>query len=379
MIRRWYSQRAIGIVDAVGYRLRSGEILTSPTSGQFENWDADLRRTHSRGLLIVSADGKIAAAGGNTHELLACKTEEDLLRLLGPVLTQLNSLPQAPDIPHRFELHAPGSPQESRIVGFAQRMDGTGFRWLLMLQPAAASPDSDSLMQHAWRSQLLQRLYGTMRHDLNSPIQAALWTFDLLQRAVQQSQLTAEKRAQLEESTTLGRKELARLKSAVHRFLSFAAPDLDAPERLDAGALLEDVQRLIATEASLADVKLVIESPSQPIVIEAVRAPLEQTLVTLLLVALDATAHGGSITTAICETAADIEIAINGGPRQTIPAANGEGSEAAPGGRSSPSADLRAARVIARANGGDMNERPYKDGRAFHLRWPRVGRRPANL
>lgn len=350
-------------------------MVTTPIGDQFEHWDADTRHAHPRGFLLVSADGRIAAANGTTHELLGCKTEDELRRLLEPALTRLNSLPQAPDVPHRFELHAAGSPQGSPVAALAQRLGGEEFRWLVMLQPAASSRASVDSLQHAWRNQLMQRLYGTMRHDLNSPIQAALWTFDLLRRAVQQSQLTAEQRSQLEESTALGRKELARLKTAVQRFLAFAAPEAGAPERIDAGALLEDVQRLIAAEASLADVKLNVALPSQPVAIEAVRAPLEQALIMMLLAVLDTTAQGGEVNTTICEVEGEVQIVISGAPPRAASEAGMGGMERAHNGRSWSDTDLDGVRASVRSHGGDIDERSRNNRREFHLRWPRFSRR----
>lgn len=346
--------------------------MTTSITGQFERLGAELRVAKPSAFVIMSADGRITAANDATRELLARKSDDDLRSLLGPLLAELNSLPQAPDVPHRFELQVPGSAEGAGIVGFAQRLDDDACRWLLMLQPADPALGSGRMMRHAWRIQLLQRLYGTMRHDLNSPIQAVSWTFDLLQRVAQNVQLTPEQRAKLDESTAIGRKELARLKAAVHRFLSFAVPSAGEPERLDAGELLEDVQRLIAAEASLADVNVTLESRAQAPLVEIERAPFEQALVTLLFMAIDDTARGGTVAIALSEVGGMVEIAIRGGPQDGDPESHPGEADIPRSERLSESSGLHAVRAIAMAFGGDLDDHPGKNGRAFHLRLPRA-------
>lgn len=352
------------------HRAQPGEIVTTSIAGQSEHLGAEMRVAKPTAFVIASADGRITVANGATRELLARKSDDDLRSLLGPLLTELNSLPQAPDVPHRFELQVPGSADGPGIVGSAQRLDDDACRWLLMLQPADPAAGPGRMMQHAWRLQLLQRLYGTMRHDLNSPIQAASWTFDLLQRAAENVQLTPEQRAKFDESTAIGRKELARLKAAVHRFLSFAVPSAGEPERLDAGELLEDVLRLIAAEASLADVNVTLESRAQAPLVEIERAPFEQALVTLIFVAIDGTARGGTVVIALSEMGGSVEIAIRGSPQVGDPEP-GE-AEILRSERLSESSGLHAARAIASALGGDLDEHPDANGRAFYLRLPRA-------
>ena len=47
---------------------------------------------------------------------------------------------------------------------------------------SAIEPD-DELLVDAARSRLLRRLASALRHDLNSPLQATLWSFDLIERS----------------------------------------------------------------------------------------------------------------------------------------------------------------------------------------------------
>jgi signal transduction histidine kinase len=298
--------------------------------------------------------------------LFACANVEELRTLCKPILKRLSSgLPYAGVTPaqQQFELQLPPRPQARKVVVCAYPL-GTGqMHWLLLTRAEDDARRANGILEHAARNQLLHRLYGTMRHDLHSPIQAVLWTFDLLQRAAQQAEVGPEQRAQLEESATLGRKELDRLKGSVRRFLSYAMPTADK-ERIDVGALAEDVQRVISAEASLFDVKMTVQPPSQPLVIEGVRSQLEQALAALLLNAMDAIPAGGTVTTNVREHEGQAELIVSSSGVSAQPRAR----DTADSPRSA--VGLHAARAVAAAHGGDISEPAGNGARTFRMRLP---------
>ena len=234
--------------------------MTGATSDQPQRWLDGAFATDSAGIIVLTTAGAIAASNAQALELFACATTDELRALCQPILKRLTSgLPHAESPPaQQFELQV-GRPQPRRIVVNAHPL-GTGpMHWLLLTRTDDAARRFDGTLEHAARNQLLQRLYGTMRHDLHSPIQAVLWTFDLLQRAAQQAEVSPEQRAQLEDSAALGRKELDRLKASVRRFLSFAIPSSPDRERIDVAELAQTVQQVISAEASLFDVRMNVQ------------------------------------------------------------------------------------------------------------------------
>jgi signal transduction histidine kinase len=316
--------------------------------------------TESAGIIVLTAAGAVTASNAQALELFACSTVEGLRALCQPVLKRLSSgLPlSGAAVAQQFELQLAARPQARKIVVSAHPLGGGPMHWLLLARAADDARRLDGILEHAARNQLLHRLYGTMRHDLHSPIQAVLWTFDLLQRAAQQAEVGAEQRTQLEESATLGRKELDRLKGSVRRFLSYAMPSGDR-ERIDIGRLAQDVQQVISAEASLFEVKMAV------LVIEGVRSQLEQAIAALMLNAIDAIPAGGTVTSSVREHEGQAEIIVSSNGVAAQPRAR----DAATGVPRS-TVGLHAARAVAHSLGGDISEPPGNGARTFRMRLP---------
>lgn len=320
----------------------------------------------SAGIIVLTAAGAVTASNAQALELFACATVEELRALCQPVLKRLSSgLPLAgAAVPQQFELQLAARPQARKILVSAHPLGGGQMHWLLLARAADDARRLDGILEHAARNQLLHRLYGTMRHDLHSPIQAVLWTFDLLQRAAQQTEVSAEQRAQVEESATLGRKELDRLKGSVRRFLSYAMPSADR-ERIDIGMLAQDVQQVISAEASLFEVKMAVQAPPQPLVIEGVRSQLEQAIAALMLNAIDAIPAGGTVTSSVREHEGQAEIIVSSNGVAAQPRARDAATD-------SPrcTVGLHAARAVAQSLGGDISEPAGNGARTFRMRLP---------
>lgn len=135
------------------------------------------------------------------------------------------------------------------------------------------------------------RLASTLRHDLNSPLQAAIWAFDLIERGLA-THPDAEQRSRIATSVELGRRELARLQTAVRLFVACAAPLDDRAENFDLRDVLGEIERLVTAEATLRDVHLVFEEQSEPLAVSGIRHHVQQALLLLALEALDAAAGG---------------------------------------------------------------------------------------
>ena len=356
----------------------SGESVTGATSDKPQHGLDVPFDSESAGIIVLTATGSIAASNPQALALFACANVEELRALCQPILKRLSAgLPRSASMAvQEFELQIVTRPQPRKIVVSAHPLGIGQADWLLLTRAEGDARRTDDLLEQAARNQLLQRLYGTLRHDLHSPIQAVLWTFDLLQKAALQAPVNAEQRAQLEESATLGRKELDRLKASVRRFLSFAMPTADR-ERIDVGALAEDVQRVISAEASLFEVRMSVQPPPHALIVEGVRSQLEQALAALLLNAMDAIPAGGSVTTTVREHEGQAEIIVSA---SAVGAAAAQARTHQPADSGTRTAvGLSAARAAATSHGGDISEPAGNGARTFRLRLPLARPRMAGV
>jgi len=159
---------------------------------------------------------------------------------------------------------------------------------------AQASPKELALERDAAQSRMMKRLASTLRHDLNSPLQAAIWAFDLIERGLV-SHPDAAQRQKIGTSVELGRRELTRLQKAVRLFVSCAAPLDDRSENFDVCDVLGEVEHLLTAEATLHDVQLVFAETDEPVTVNGVRHEVQQALLLLALEAMDIAGAGGRI------------------------------------------------------------------------------------
>ena len=169
----------------------SGESVTGPISDKPQHGLDVPFDSESAGIIVLTAAGLIAASNARALALFACASVDELRTLCQPVLKRLSAgLRPASVTAQQFELQVVTRPQPRKIVVSAHPLVGQG-DWLLLTHAEGDARRTDDLLEQAARNQLLQRLYGTLRHDLHSPIQAILWTFDLLQKAALQAPVSA--------------------------------------------------------------------------------------------------------------------------------------------------------------------------------------------
>jgi signal transduction histidine kinase len=349
------------------------EVLDQP-----QQWLAGALDSDAAGIIVLSVGGTIAASNAQALQLFACANGEELRASCQPILKRLTSgLPRTDSPPaQQFELQiGAGRPPAGKIVVSAHPLGAT--HWLLLTRSDATARQFDGVLEHAARNQLLHRLYGTMRHDLHSPIQAVMWTFDLLQRAAQQAQVAPEQRTQLEESASLGRKELDRLKGSVRRFLSYATPVGAERERIDVGELAESVQQVISAEASLFEVKMTTQPSAQPLFVDGVRGQLEQAVATLMLNAVDAAPAGGTVSTTVREHEGRAEIIVSSSRAAEGAAVPRHNHDHAVDASPRSAVGLHAARAVAASLGGDISEPAGNGARTFRMRLPLARARTA--
>ncbi len=178
---------------------------------------------------------------------------------------------------------------------------------------SAIEPD-DELLVDAARSRLLRRLASALRHDLNSPLQATLWSFDLIERSCA-SHPDTEQRAKIANSIDMGRRELARLQKGVRLFVACAAPLDEQPEPFDLREVVDEIESMLGAESSLRDVQMVFEKHAQALAVRGVRHRIQQALLLLALEALDATQPGTEIKVVTARENDAVEVRISHTPR----------------------------------------------------------------
>ena len=205
---------------------------------------------------------------------------------------------------------------------------------------SAIQPD-DELLVDAARSRLLRRLASALRHDLNSPLQATLWSFDLIERSCA-SHADAEQRAKIANSIDMGRRELARLQKAVRLFVACAAPLDEQPEAFDLREVIAEIEKMLGAESSLRDVRMVFEEHEGALAVRGVRHRIQQALLLLALEALDATEPGTEIQVVTTRENDAAEVRISHTPRA--------------GGTADPASELvrHVTGLVALVHGGEI-------------------------
>jgi signal transduction histidine kinase len=99
--------------------------------------------------------------------------------------------------------------------------------------------------------------------------------------------------------------EISRLERSIQLFLDFARPPQVEKRTFDMGEMLSQLLSLLAPRAKQQGVRLECRRPEQPVPIQADVGQVRQVVLNLLLNALDAMGHGGTIL---------VELAMSGHP-----------------------------------------------------------------
>src|SRR5262249_16468414 len=89
--------------------------------------------------------------------------------------------------------------------------------------------------------------------------------------------------------------EISRLERSIQTFLDFARPPRLQKRTCGAGAVVRQVVELVSARAARQGVRIDCQVPGDPVLIEADVGQVRQVVLNLLLNALDAVPHGGTI------------------------------------------------------------------------------------
>jgi signal transduction histidine kinase len=145
----------------------------------------------------------------------------------------------------------------------------------------------------AEKRDLLARLLGRLAHEIRNPLSSLDIHFQLLEEDL--SALAPQAREQLSGRLEVIQGELHRLDRIVAQFLRLAGPSALEIETVDVSGVLRHVVQLLGAEAQCREIRLdLLDSHPLPL-IQADPVRLTQALVNLVINAIQAVEHGGSI------------------------------------------------------------------------------------
>ena len=139
----------------------------------------------------------------------------------------------------------------------------------------------------------LATLYRAAAHDLKAPINSILLNIQLLEERL------GPDAARVSRYLDVLREELRRLHRSTEVILSQAAPAPRDPEPVELGALLRELEALLAPQARTQRVTLGVQVPQEPVLCMGHKDQLKQALVNLAINALEAVPESASITLAV--------------------------------------------------------------------------------
>jgi two-component system, NtrC family, sensor histidine kinase HydH len=148
----------------------------------------------------------------------------------------------------------------------------------------------------------LGQLAAGLAHELRNPLTAMKTIVDAARRGGPSESMDHRDLAVLKE-------EIARLDTSLQSFLDYARPPRIAKCPVDLGAIVEKTRQLLAGRAEQQSIRIAIEQPNGPVVIDADAEQLRQVLLNLMLNALDAIGHDGELSVRV-DPGADGEAVI---------------------------------------------------------------------
>jgi signal transduction histidine kinase len=202
----------------------------------------------------------------------------------------------------RLELPAPdGERRELAVSSYRlpARHDsaatGGGVLVIQDLEPVRAV---ESLVSYSQKLAALGRLTSGLAHEVKTPLNAMRIHLELLRIRLTSSGSAGALPAGATESLEVIAREIQRLDQVVQGFLRFMRPQDLALEPVDVNALLHEVARVVAPEASRGGVEIVLELATHLPAVTGDAALLGQAITNLVANAIQAMPDGGTLTLA---------------------------------------------------------------------------------
>jgi two-component system sensor histidine kinase HydH len=143
----------------------------------------------------------------------------------------------------------------------------------------------------------LGQLAAGLAHELRNPLTAMKTIVDAARREPKGGSLDARDLAVLDE-------EIQRLNRSLQSFLDYARPPAARKRPVDLKAIAEKTRQLLSARAEQQSIRVRIEQPECPVVVEADPEQMHQVLLNLMLNAFDAIGTDGELTIRIADDGA---------------------------------------------------------------------------
>ena len=203
-------------------------------------------------------------------------------------------------------------------------------------------------------------LAASVAHDIRNIVASASLQVDMV----------SELEPELAESV---QGSLSRFQVLAHRLMSYARPSRVAREHTDLVNTISKVVELVEPQFSISNIKLLVGSPTAPVVLQADEGRLEHLFVNLLMNALQATPEGGTVWIEYGEDRSDVEVRVrdtgNGIEESMIQGLFKPFSTTKPDGFG---LGLYSCQCIVQDHGGDIVVDSSGAGTTFKVRLPRA-------
>jgi signal transduction histidine kinase len=158
-------------------------------------------------------------------------------------------------------------------------------------------------MERAQQLATVGELASGVAHEIRNPVTGVLGALELSLKELPEDQPS---RPLLEEA----RKQLERIQTVTTQLLRYARPPELREVTVDANHLIERAERVVAAQATSADIQLSSEPSSDPVPVHVDPELMVQVLVNLMLNAMDAMQLGGKLTVWVSRRAPDVWIGV---------------------------------------------------------------------
>jgi two-component system sensor histidine kinase HydH len=225
---------------------------------------------------------------------------------------------------HQFLLRVQGASdllgQEVAAVGWQRGsapLDDTPDHFLRRVEQVVGRlQQQEREVRRAERLASVGQLAAGVAHEIRNPLTSAILLLQTSRKDPTCGGLT-------DDDLTLVEQELHRIEQSLQTFLDFARPPRIERVDCDAAAIATDTAALVRGRAEQQRVTLELKLPPAPCRLPADAGQLRQVVLNLVLNALDAMPHGGTVTLAVRADGDDAEIRVTdsgpGIPAEVLP------------------------------------------------------------
>jgi signal transduction histidine kinase len=256
----------------------------------------ELARTLSPGILLLAADGSLAAADERALTLLGCRDRSELSARWGEIASLLQEAELAPGEPAQPASRSLPVGPAGRPLLFERHLLGPeGGAALLVRDPDPLADVAGDLRLAAYLRALSQ-VSPAVAHDLRAPINAMVFNLEILKETIAAARALepATRDRQLRYVSVL-RDELARLHGELEHFLAHTSARGDKTDGVDLREAVQELAALLVPQARKLQVQVKAEVPEHPVTVTANRFQLRQALLEVGLAALGSVARAGTL------------------------------------------------------------------------------------